>query len=502
MLHDFFPIYDKDGNRGYMYQDKKTYEVLLTYFDTNGDTRTFNYESIDNYVLAAAITGKPGELYYLLVEKGNKGNKGSNVAARLFRSKSDSSSQIRSVILNTASTTSGLDIFEISTSCSLVYQEANLVLYISRLRTKDNQNKNHQQSRIIIYESSYLTYKKTINNGMIQTTTWAANLKLNTSEYSDDLIRGVSIGGNTTRSINIWSIDTQSSNFVNTEVYHSKVRHSENEYNPDGKKFEQYIVYNADEKDEVITYKWSNDSQLYTELASPGFEETEYGYLIFFVGEINPLNNTQTREILNSPRSIGVQYVSHDLTTIQTNQLALERTNGTETGFYYDYWGNIISLTNTKVAWLTDYTRNLTENYNFQLIQKGINPLEKIDITLPWKNVHKLKHVKLQSADFMLIYEIWNQTDYQYTAYQVVDAYAAPLIPETKICYPIRLHRTESVILDEDGETVHILEAKGGFVNMYRISPSFDPYAKEDDEAIKTGINTIAVVIMSMIFLW
>ena len=66
--------------------------MLLTYFDTNGDTRTFNYESIDNYVLAAAITGKPGELYYLLIEKGNKGNKGSNVAARLFRSKSDSSS--------------------------------------------------------------------------------------------------------------------------------------------------------------------------------------------------------------------------------------------------------------------------------------------------------------------------------------------------------------------------------------------------------------------------
>jgi hypothetical protein len=53
-------------------------------------------------------------------------------------------------------------------------------------------------------------------------------------------------------------------------------------------------------------------------LASPGFEETEYGYLIFFVGEIMPLNNTQTRGILNAPRNIGVQFVSFDLSTILT----------------------------------------------------------------------------------------------------------------------------------------------------------------------------------------
>jgi hypothetical protein len=83
----------------------------------------------------------------------------------------------------------------------------------------------------------------------------------------------------------------------------------------------------------------------------------------------------------------------------------------------------------------------------------------------------------------MLIYEIWNQTDYEYTAYQVLDEYAAPLVSETKICYPIRLHRTESLTLDEDGKSVLILESNGDHINMFTISPSFDPNEREDDGA-------------------
>ena len=89
--------------------------------------------------------------------------------------------------------------------------------------------------------------------------------------------------------------------------------------NPSNTLFAEYQTFDENLDTEVIQYRWSNDSQLYTELASPGFEETEYGYLIFFVGEINPLNNTQTRGVLNSPRNIAVQLVSFDLSTIKTN---------------------------------------------------------------------------------------------------------------------------------------------------------------------------------------
>jgi hypothetical protein len=107
------------------------------------------------------------------------------------------------------------------------------------------------------------------------------------------------------------------------------------------------------------------------------------------------------------------------------------------------------------------------------------------DRKLPWKNVSKLKHVKFESGDMMLVYEIWNQTDYQYTAYTILDSKAATLVPETKICYPIRLHRTESLVLTSSGN-VQILEAKEGFVNIYTITKSKDPnYRREVDSAIK-----------------
>lgn len=67
-----------------------------------------------------------------------------------------------------------------------------------------------------------------------------------------------------------------------------------------------------DEEDSETRYRWSNDTQLYTELASPGFEEIDFGYLMFYVGEKNPLDNNLTKGVLNTPRNIGVHYVSRN----------------------------------------------------------------------------------------------------------------------------------------------------------------------------------------------
>jgi hypothetical protein len=146
-----------------------------------------------------------------------------------------------------------------------------------------------------------------------------------TEDNEDTTIRGISIGGSASRSINMWSIvpsdDTNDDSFTNLEIYHSKARHSDEEENPDRQSFEdEYYMadkttkpMDAIDKEWESRYKWSNDSQLYTELASPGFEETEDGYLVFFVGEKNPLDNNMTTGVLNTVRNIGVQLISKDL---------------------------------------------------------------------------------------------------------------------------------------------------------------------------------------------
>jgi len=55
-----------------------------------------------------------------------------------------------------------------------------------------------------------LQLKKIINNGKIQDHTWAVGMRTNiTAETTDFKFRGVDIGGNTTRSINMWSIDPE-----------------------------------------------------------------------------------------------------------------------------------------------------------------------------------------------------------------------------------------------------------------------------------------------------
>ena len=172
-----------------------------------------------------------------------------------------------------------------------------------------------------------------------------------------------------------------------------------------------------------------------------------------------------------------------------------------EVGGFYNYDGVWTSLSNQISAWITDYTANLTYNYDFMdayTDKKTLNNNDgyhAFDIKLPYKNVNKLKHVKFDSGDIMLVYEIWNQTDYQYTAYQVVDMFAAPLVSETRICYPIRLHRTESIYLDKRGN-VKILEARDGNINIYTISESENPTKFEDDGAILTKVSLLLATLI------
>ena len=112
----------------------------MTKFSSTG-TRTLNYESKDNHILAAVTNGKDGEMFYLLIEAGNSGSSGSSRSAMLYRASSGESSIIRSAELNTGSSADiGLDIYELDTSASMAYMESEetVTIYVSRFKTPDN----------------------------------------------------------------------------------------------------------------------------------------------------------------------------------------------------------------------------------------------------------------------------------------------------------------------------------------------------------------------------
>ena len=95
-------------------------------------------------------------------------------------------------------------------------------------------------------------------------------------------------------------------------VYSFKTLHGEEPNSPAGRPYDLYSEISSDSKK---FYKWSNDNNVYTELASPGFIEVDDGFIFFFLGENPSLDNSKTGELLNTPRNIGFTKISKDLKT-------------------------------------------------------------------------------------------------------------------------------------------------------------------------------------------
>ena len=64
---------------------------MVKFSSSSFETR--EYESIDNHILAAAVTGKSGEFYYLLVEEGKSST--TQKKASLFRASTEESKIVR-----------------------------------------------------------------------------------------------------------------------------------------------------------------------------------------------------------------------------------------------------------------------------------------------------------------------------------------------------------------------------------------------------------------------
>lgn len=72
-LTDFFPINGTNGEKLHLYQNNTSKTVTMVQFKSNKFEKR-EYDSRDGYVLAAAVSGKQGEFYYLLVEDGSLGS--------------------------------------------------------------------------------------------------------------------------------------------------------------------------------------------------------------------------------------------------------------------------------------------------------------------------------------------------------------------------------------------------------------------------------------------
>lgn len=233
----------------------------------------------------------------------------------------------------------------------------------------------------------------------------------------DGRMSGVELGDNFPRGILFWSADLET--FDSELIYSFKTKHSEI---PSANNVRYHEVYTEISTEDKTFYRFSNDNNIYTEIAAPGFIEQSDGYLVFFVGEKPSLDNSYTGELVNTPRNIGFTKMTKDFTGTKLTP------GEKETGGFYDFGGDWTELEHEGIQWVTNF-ESLTDS------------------------VSRLKVVEISEELILLLFEVWTPDDYKHTAYIIVDkdGYPQGELQVMELCFPMRLFKADDPVIMEDG---------------------------------------------------
>jgi hypothetical protein len=172
-------------------------------------------------------------------------------------------------------------------------------MHLTRTMTMGDDGLNHQGSWVTIFDATTL---EPICKGE---QTAGHSFGIGAGLSADGKFVDVDLGDNYPRGI-IAHLDGKP-----MIVYSFKTLHGCEEVSPAGVSYPLYKEISSKDKS---FYKWSNDNNTYTELASPAFNEVDDGFVFFFLGESPALDNSKAgAEYYNSPRNIGFTKISKDL---------------------------------------------------------------------------------------------------------------------------------------------------------------------------------------------
>ncbi|CAJ1355539.1 unnamed protein product [Effrenium voratum] len=166
------------------------------------------------------------------------------------------------------------------------------------------------------------------------------------------------------------------------QVYAVKTRHGAGPTNPAGTSFPVFEEISSPGK---TFYKWSNDNQVYTEMAQPGLVEVEDGFLVFFAGEAAALDSSKmvpSEESVQSPRNMGWVKIGKN---IGAKQVLSD--GPVEKGGFYGFRGEWQQQEHRGINWLTDFKEK-------------------------WLVMAKPKSVRLGANRILLMWEQWHHRDW------------------------------------------------------------------------------------------
>jgi hypothetical protein len=404
----FFIVYNATQQIGVIWQSKADNKINLTWITRKG-FNTLSLPNSQNETLAAATFDGNGSLFYLTVQAGN-GAPNTARSTTLYKV-NESGSLLTSRSLDSSKT--GLNMVEFFKVASLKYANGSLGLMLARRMHQGGDGLNHQGAIAVVFDANTLVQK--VNWG--QTSGHSFEHVLTTNAENDFL--AIDLGDNYPRGVNLHRFNPNKK--TSAVVYTFKTQHGTSPTSPAGA---TYPLYAAISTNLQKFYQWSNDNNSYTELG--GVIDNLDGYSVLFAGEPdangNALNNARVSNILNDARNIGLVKVNRNFPyqsgNVVSDSLVLS-SGKVETGGFYTFGGGWSAQKNTGVVWLTHY---LNKNKT---------------------NVSRLKAVKLAENKILLLWEVWNPTNYVNTSAMIVDSVGTVLNAPFVLSTHLRLSRSD-----------------------------------------------------------
>jgi len=424
----YFLSAGSDGKLALIWQDMSSGDVNLTWLSKDRkEAKTTKLPSTSGEVLAAATGDGAGSFFYYTIETGD----GAPDTARLSTLfKVDSAGALlKKASVEGKKVSGGLNMVQFASSIlknsyagALRVSGTRLGLMLGRKMHKASDGLNHQGGIAAVFDTSTLALVK--YHGQTSGHSFGNELTVN----KDGEFLAIDLGDNYPRGVNLHKFDA--GGIKKRVVYTFKTRHGAKAQNPAGKTFDKY---DEASKGGTTYYKWSNDNDTYTELG--GVVQTNKGYLVFFIGEREPLDNSKVGQRLNTPRNIGFVLVREDFenatksgSNIVTDDLVLSA-GAEEKGGFYTFQGKWSEQRNKGIGWLTAYST--TD-----------------------KNASRLRVAPLPDGQVLLMWEEWSGAAYLGTYAMKVDGSGSKQGSTISLGRLARLGRRVEPLVTSSGEVL------------------------------------------------
>jgi len=391
----FHQVTKSDGTEGVMWQEYGNNmvgkPVYITWFSADKETSTTELITAadHNPWLCGATTIGNGNIVYM--EAADVNNWASNELMTSWSIGSYDYSDAWMVEYDPVSKkeqgrtpldTDALDLFDFSEQTAVLRYDSRtdkVAVVVNHLITKRSDGIHHQVGDGFIWDPStrtWETFPQRLGSHSFQNTLITASDSagfLGLGFYDGSPSRGIGIFG--------MSRDGFTAFQTGWAPYQVKCMHGSSAQNPiTGESFSKYEEISVDGK---TFYKWSNDNQVYGEVAMPGIVETpdDDGLLIFFTGEPPSLDSSTAENhevVIQMPRNLGWVKVHKDL-----SQRKVLSQGQSETGGFYGFRGGWTAQSHSGINWLTDFKEK-------------------------WLAIGKPKSVRLAPNRILLMWEQWH----------------------------------------------------------------------------------------------